>query len=495
MDEASGIPKRDALVLAHVLLSCFPFPPFISSQLTMASSEYLKAATHLLPTLKSFPIEFQAFFSSHSALSLQSWLTYYATADPLHTAIVLCSISSAAVYIMQQLTGNASQVDRIWTFAPVWYGAHFALQPVLAAKLIASGWAGDSLQNILKDPSKLNLSVFAQKAFGSGRVDAHLEPRLALMLCLQLLWSSRLTFNAWRRGFFKSGEEDYRWPELRKGMPRWQWELFAFFFIAIIQNMLLAATALPQYLILTTTLSTTAKVSHSTTLSLTKADLILAGVFVTNLVVEFFSDHQQQVYQNWKRGLIADFFGRPQARNTLKDNQKSPKTIGGTNAGSAAASQPAVLFDWRADEALFTEDDRKRGFVARGLWSLSRHPNFACEQTVWWLLFLFVPITFGEPLTRVHTAREAIKYGHALVLNYAILSPVLMSLLFVSSTDYTEKLSMKKYPAYKEYRKVVGPFSPLDTLVRRVYYNFIASKQEKDKVYQAVWGKLDGKMQ
>ena len=39
------------------------------------------------------------------------------------------------------------------------------------------------------------------------------------------------------------GEEDYRWPLLREQMPRWQWELFALFFIAITQIILLAATA------------------------------------------------------------------------------------------------------------------------------------------------------------------------------------------------------------------------------------------------------------
>ncbi|CAO1632708.1 unnamed protein product [Sympodiomycopsis kandeliae] len=460
----------------------------------MASPEYLKAATHILPTLKAFPSDFQAFFGSHPVLSLHSWLTYYATADPLHTAIVLCAISSAAVYVTQQFTGNASQVDRIWTFAPVWYGAHFTLQPVIAAKLISNGFARETLQGILKEPSRVG--VFAQKYFGSGDVKAHLEPRLALMLGLQLLWSARLTFNAWRRGFFKAGEEDYRWPELRKSMSRWQWELFAFFFIAIAQNILLAATALPQYLILTTTLSTQSKLSHSSTLSLTKADLILEGAFIVNLIFEFLADHQQQAYQNWKRGQIADFFGRPQSRSALKVNQETPKTIGGTSSGKASPT-PSILFDWRTDEDLFTEDDRKRGFLTRGLWSLSRHPNFACEQMVWWLLYLFVPITFAQSLFRNvnvsnASAKDLLKYGHPLVANYAILSPVLMTLLFISSTDFTERLSMKKYPAYKQYRKAVGPFSPLDTLLRKVYYTVFAGKKEQEQVYADVWGKVSG---
>ena len=33
--------------------------------------------------------------------------------------------------------------------------------------------------------------------------------------------------------------------------------------------------------------------------------------------------------------------------------------------------------------------DYKRGFVSSGLWSISRHPNFACEQLIWISFYLF----------------------------------------------------------------------------------------------------------
>ena len=39
------------------------------------------------------------------------------------------------------------------------------------------------------------------------------------------------------------GEEDYRWPLLRQRMSRITWEIFTLVFIATIQNILLAATA------------------------------------------------------------------------------------------------------------------------------------------------------------------------------------------------------------------------------------------------------------
>lgn len=438
----------------------------------MASTEYLKAMAHLVPTLKSFLPTLQSFFSTHSALNPQSWLTYYASVDPLHTAIVLCAISSTAVYVTQQITGNASQVDRIWTFAPVWYGAHFALQPVVAAKLIASGLAKQTFEHAAANPVAA-LSFWGKKAVSNPNLNAQLQPRLALMLALQILWSSRLTFNAWRRGFFKVGEEDYRWPELRKSMPRWQWELFAFFFIAIAQNILLAITALPQYMLLSTTFSAKGRLPTSPTLQLTNADYILAVVFVVNLGFEFLADHQQQVYQNWKRGYKASVFGLPQKR---QDSKKATK-------------DEAALFG-SSDDALFTEADRKRGFVTKGLWAWSRHPNFACEQCVWWLLYLFVPITFAPSLftSSHHTTREVLKLGHALILNYALVSPVAMSALFAASTDFTEKMSAKKYPLYNSYKRVVAPFNPIETLLRKVYFQTAVGEEERRKVYDEVWG-------
>lgn len=481
---------------------CFFFRPSLSPETRsrsrklvatakMASTEYLKASTHLLPTLKAFWPTFQTFFQTHPVLSLQSWATYYVSVDPLHTAIVICAASSTAVYVAQQITGNASQVDRIWTFAPIWYGAHFTLQPVVAAKLLASGWAREGLAGLAADPVA-KLSFWGHKAVVDSSVSAQLQPRLALMLGLQLLWSARLTFNAYRRGFFKVGEEDYRWPELRKGMSRWQWELFALFFIAIAQNILLAITALPQYLILSTTISTRNKLKPSPSLRLETTDIVLAVAFLVNLSLEFLADHQQQVYQNWKRGYKASLFGMPKKRDDAGLSASSKKAL--TNASSEGE---ANLFGYTGKDAeLFTEDDRKRGFVTKGLWAWSRHPNFACEQLVWWILFLFVPVTFAPSiLPKASNARELFKYGHALAVNYAIISPTAMGALFAASTDFTEKMSMRKYPHYASYRSIVSPFNPIDTLLRKIYYRVAVKEEERLKVERDVWGSVSGKSQ
>lgn len=64
-----------------------------------------------------------------------------------------------------------------------------------------------------------------------------------------------------------------------------------------------------------------------------------------------------------------------------------------------------------------------------------------------------------------------------------------MNALFYPSTLYSEGESAKKYPEYKDYQKRVGMFLPIDTLVRAVYYNLIASKETKRRVEENVWGK------
>lgn len=37
----------------------------------------------------------------------------------------------------------------------------------------------------------------------------------------------------------------------------------------------------------------------------------------------------------------------------------------------------------------FEKEDLDRGFIVTGLWSFSRHPNFAAEQTIWVLVYMW----------------------------------------------------------------------------------------------------------
>jgi steroid 5-alpha reductase family enzyme len=84
----------------------------------------------------------------------------------------------------------------------------------------------------------------------------------------------------------------------------------------------------------------------------------------------------------------------------------------------------------------------KKGFMTEGLFRYVRHPNFASEQAIW-ISFYF----FGVAAS-----------GHW--LNWTIAGSVLLVLLFIGSSELTEKISSGKYPAYSGYKKEVPRFIP-----------------------------------
>ena len=84
--------------------------------------------------------------------------------------------------------------------------------------------------------------------------------------------------------------------------------------------------------------------------------------------------------------------------------------------------------------------DFKRGFLSNGLWSISRHPNFISEQLIWVTFYLFSISATG------------------VYLNWSIIGCVLLIILFYNSANYTESISEKKYPDYKQYKKKVSMF-------------------------------------
>lgn len=48
----------------------------------------------------------------------------------LQWPVKTCVYTSIACYVLSVLSGNVSQVDRIWTFMPTIYTAYFALMPL-----------------------------------------------------------------------------------------------------------------------------------------------------------------------------------------------------------------------------------------------------------------------------------------------------------------------------------------------------------------------------
>lgn len=204
------------------------------------------------------------------------------------------------------------------------------------------------------------------------------DPRLTLMTALVALWGARLTYNFARKGGYSRGGEDYRWSVLRGLMPPALFQLFNLLFIAAYQNALLLLISLPAW---------TALQQPRTPLG--PLDLVAAALFLILLLGETIADEQQWQFQQAKR---------------------------------RGAPGP--------------------GFVTTGLFRYSRHPNFFCEQGMWWSLYLFSVAAGAD------------------TINPSIAGPVLLTLLFLGSSRFTESISAARYPAYRDYQRRTSRLLP-----------------------------------
>lgn len=144
-------------------------------------------------------------------------------------------------------------------------------------------------------------------------------------------------------------DEDYRWAVLRTQLPPWLFQVINLTFIAATQNLLLLLLGLPTYV---------ASVFQPHT-SLVTSDYVLTAIALTILAFEFTSDNQQFAFHAYKHAYLAKEKGNANVK-----------------AYDPKEQWPGARLNWTADDA-------KRGFVTRGLWRYSRHPNFACEQSFW----------------------------------------------------------------------------------------------------------------
>ena len=83
-----------------------------------------------------------------------------------------------------------------------------------------------------------------------------------------------------------------------------------------------------------------------------------------------------------------------------------------------------------------------KGFVHTGLWGLVRHPNYASEQAIWIVFYFFSVTATGQ------------------WMNWSVMGAILLVLLFWGSSNFSETISMNKYPAYEDYKKRVSRFIP-----------------------------------
>ena len=81
-------------------------------------------------------------------------------------------------------------------------------------------------------------------------------------------------------------------------------------------------------------------------------------------------------------------------------------------------------------------------FLQSGLFRFSRHPNYFFELAQWWVAFLFAVVaarSFAE---------------------WTVIGPVLLTLLFVGSTRFTEQISLSHYPEYELFQRSTSAVIP-----------------------------------
>ncbi len=85
----------------------------------------------------------------------------------------------------------------------------------------------------------------------------------------------------------------------------------------------------------------------------------------------------------------------------------------------------------------------RKGFVDNGLWGMVRHPNYASEQSIWIVFYFFSVSATG------------------LWLNWSVIGAILLILLFYGSSNFSESISISKYPDYEDYKEKIPRFVPL----------------------------------
>ena len=275
--------------------------------------------------------------------------------EALSTVSYIAFAKACFAFVVSLVTGNYSQVDKLWSIMPpvyVWIMAYIA--GFQARQLIIAG--------------------------------------------LVTLWGVRLTFNFARKGGYTwriwVGEEDYRWAELWKNPLLANpiiWFIFNLSFVCLFQSFLIEGFTLPTILTISTTPATVKPLNWT--------DYMATALVLSFIILETLADEQQWRFQQAK--------------------QKA-----------CISAKP------------LKEGPYKQGFIATGLWSMCRHPNFFSEQAIWASLYLFSVADTGR------------------LINWSAIGFLVLMLLFQGSTNFTEVISTRKYPAYKEYIKSTPKFIP-----------------------------------
>ena len=265
-------------------------------------------------------------------------------------SLFIYGILTIACFVVGEISKNYSQVDKVWSIAPIIYVWFFTY-------------------------------------------NSDFNSRMVIMSILVTFWGIRLTYNFARKSgysiYFWKGEEDYRWKILKERVPVFDikiiWSLFNLLFICTYQMGLIFLFTLPIL---------AAWQGQNSPFGIT--DALISITMLVFILIEAIADNQQYKFQTTKYELI--------------NNNK--KLTG----------------------------DFKKGFLTNGLWSISRHPNFAAEQLIWITFYIFSITSTG------------------IYFNWSITGCILLIILFYNSANYTESISEKKYSDYKNYKQNVPMF-------------------------------------
>lgn len=167
---------------------------------------------------------------------------------------IIAGCSALFCFIVGELSGNNSQVDKVWSILP------FVYCWIIAVK-------------------------------------GGMHPRLVVMAVLATLWGLRLSFNFARKGAYRlkfwEGEEDYRWKILRANpmlKNRVVWMLFDLIFISGYQNAIVLMLTFP------------ALVCMGSTVPFGWIDAVAAVLMFGFIVYETVADEQQWAFHSkkWK---------------------------------------------------------------------------------------------------------------------------------------------------------------------------------------------------
>jgi steroid 5-alpha reductase family enzyme len=138
--------------------------------------------------------------------------------------------------------------------------------------------------------------------------------------------------------------------------------------------------AYPSYLLL---------IQKRTTLSTT--DMVLGVLGLLDLAVEFTADNQQYSFQTFK-------YSKPRR---LKAKEE----------------------EWPGARIRWTEEDAARGYVSKGLWAWTRHPNFLAEQTFWVRFALFLAVLEAHPQYSGSSASSLSSLAHIVSIHSSLTRP------------------------------------------------------------------------